>query len=474
MDIGLLNQNEQELVIRDTDRKTIHPEDIKNLWMMINKNLNKGMVPEKYSIVQSRALNLVDEVFKNILGREYDSSNPSNNLSKLIASGYDIQTKERLEFLEVVHYTSSNFEQLAFSLKSIGNVLYKLRALDIEDIEVNPDKLRAEVGEVIEGKCTVTQFIGASDGGRVLEASYLGRDKKVAVKEISRNTYPIFDYEIEKKILMALEHQGISKIYDILKDNQTYYIVMEFIEGRTLTAFIEDQGKLELPLVTKLTKELVEIVNYLNNNEYGKIYSDLNPDNIMIDDENHLHLIDFGVKYNKKQKYQKISMFTGGANYLSPELMEGKNSDLQSDIFSVGGIIYYLIEGRKPIPGNRQTYRNTTDYNLVGIIEKAMAKNLKMRYVNTNKFLHDIELLESSSEISNGDEQKQKDHQVVRTSPEESRRIMTRYMPENKSKQAEIKDQVDKINPALNFGIQLFLGILFVSVIIVVMYLLNN
>jgi len=475
MDIGLFNQYYHELVMQNPDTKTNHPEVIKKLWTMINKNLNEGMVSEKYWIVQNYALNLVEEVIKIILGSAYNSSNHSDNISKLIATGYDIQTQERLEFLKVVGYTSSNFERLAFSLKSIGNILYKLEIISKEDIEFNSDKLRAEVGEVIEGKCTITKFIGASDGGRVLEAIYLGRDKKVAVKEISRNSYQVFDYEKEKKILMALEHQRISKIYDVLRDNQTYYIVMEFIKGTTLTAYIEEQGKLELPLVIELAKELVEMINYLNSNKYCKIYSDLNPDNIMIDEQNHLHLIDFGVDYNKRPKHEKISMFTGGANYLSPELIEGKDSDLQSDVFSVGGIIYCMVEGRKPIPGNRQTFRRTTEFDLVGIIEKAMAKNLKARYPNTNKFLQDIELLEASLEKNAMDEHGQKDHLGIHDSTDHSSKMMTRNMPENKSKPEEIKQLEGKtINSSLNFGVQLFWGILFISGIIVFMYLLSN
>jgi len=474
MDIGLLNQYYHELIIRNSDSKTNHPEYTKKLWMMINKNLNEGMGSEKYEILQNHALNLVDEVFKFILGSAYTASNQNDNLSKLIASGYPIEAQERLDYLKAVSDTCSNFKRLTFSLKSAGQILHKLGILSKEDIVVNSDRLRAEVGEVIEGKCTITKFIGASDGGRVYEAIYLGRDQKVAVKEISRSTYLVFHYENEKKILMALEHQGISKIHDILRDNQTYYIVMDFIEGTTLTAYIEEQGKLELPLVMKLTKELLEMVNYLNNNKHGKIYADLNPDNIMIDEEKHLHLIDFGVNYNKKPKHYKISMFTGGANYLSPELLEGKDSNLQSDIYSVGGIVYYMAEGRKPIPGNRQTFISTIDNNLVGIIEKAMAKNLKTRYLNTSKFSQDIELLEASSEKSVLGEP-MKDNSEIQILSDRLNRIMTRNMPENKSKQPEDKPQEGKrINTTLNFGAQLFFGILFISVINVFMYLINN
>jgi serine/threonine protein kinase len=194
----------------------------------------------------------------------------------------------------------------------------------------------------------------------------------------------------------------------------------------------------------------------------------------MIDGHHHLHLIDFGVNYNKKPKHDKISMFTGGANYLSPELIEGKDSDLQSDIFSVGGIIYYMAEGRKPIPGNRQAFRGTTDYTLVGIIEKAMARSLKLRYLNTNKFLHDIELLEVSSEKNSAGEHK-RDNPEIPISSDHTSQIMIRNMPENKSKQLEINHQVDKtINSTLNFGAQLFFGILFISAIIIFMYLINN
>ena len=120
MDIGLLNQYYHELVIRNSDSKSNHPEYIKKFWMMINKNLNDGMVSEKYGIIHNHALNLVDEVFKVILGSAYTASNHHDNLGKLIASGYPIETQERLDYLKVVSDTYSNFERLTFSLKSIG------------------------------------------------------------------------------------------------------------------------------------------------------------------------------------------------------------------------------------------------------------------------------------------------------------------------------------------------------------------
>lgn len=475
MDIGLLNQHYHQWITKNSETKTNHPESIKNLWVMINKKLNEGMDPEKYWIVQTHALNLTHEIMKFILGSEYNPSDQNDNINKLIALGYDIQVLERLDFLRVANFTSSSFERLAFSLKSIGNLFYKLRIIEKEDILLNPDKLRAEDGEVIEEKCIITKFIGASEVGRVLEATYLGMDKKVAVKEVSKNSYSVFDHENEKRILMALEHPAIPKIYDILRDNQTHYIVMDFIEGTTLTAYIEEHGKLELPLVIKLAKELIEMINYLNTNKYGRINSDLNPDIIMIDGHQHLHLIDFGVNYNKKPKHDKISMFTGGANYLSPELIEGKGADLQSDIFSLGGVIYYMAEGRKPIPGNRQSFRNITDYNLIGIIEKAMAKNLKMRYLNTSQFLHDIELLEALLEKSDINENEQKDSLEALSFSDFSSPIATMSMSENKCKQEKSKKLDDKSNnPALNFGVQLFIGILFISGIIFFMYLINN
>lgn len=470
MDIGLLNQYYHHLVTRNSETKTNHPESIKNLWTMINKHLNEGMSPEKYWIIQTHALNLACETIKTILGSEYDPSDQNDNLNKLIASGYDIQVLERLDFFVIANSTSSSFERLAFSLKSIGNLLYKLGIIEKEDIRMNPDKLRAEAGELIGGKCVITKFIGASEGGRVLEATYLGMDKKVAVKEISRNSYKTFDYENEKKILMALDHPAISKIYDIVRDNQTCYIVMEFIEGNTLTAYIEKHGKLELPLIIKLAKELIGMINYLNTNKYGRIYSDINPDIIMIDEQQHLHLIDFGVSYNKKPKHDKISMFTGGANFLSPELLEGKDANLQSDIFPLGGVIYYMAEGRRPIPGNNQSFRSISDYNLMRIIEKAMAKNLKMRYQNTSILLRDIELLEALLEKGDANENEERDPLETSSSSDFSSPIAKRHMFENKSRSQEGESK----SQALNFGAQLFLGILLISGIIAFMYLINN
>lgn len=474
MDIGLYNQQYHEWVIRNSDKKTNHPELNMNLWIMINKNLNEGMSSEKYWIIQTHALNLANEIIKNILGNEYDSTAQNDNIDKLIAMGYDIQILEKLDFVKVVNFTTSNFARLAFSLKSIGNLLYKLRLIEKEDIRLNPDKLRAEVGEVIDDKYIITKFLGASDSGRVLEATCLGRDNKVAVKEIRKSSYPIFDMENEKKILMLLDHPAISKIHDVLRDNQTYYIVMDFIEGKTLTAYIEEQGKLELPLVIKLAKELVEMINYKNTNQYGKIDSNLNPDSIMIDGQQHLHLIDFGVNYNKKSKFDKVSMFTGGGNYLSPELIEGMEADLQSDIFSLGGIIYYMVEGRKPIPGSTQTFRSATDYNLAGIIEKAMAKNLKMRYLSTQEFLYDLELLEASL-IWNSDDVDEKEVSEIHCSPERLSKIMIRNLPNNKGNTPEMKHQVGgKKIDFLEFGVQLFLGILFISGVVGLLYLINN
>ena len=366
------------------------PLDFSRKWILLNKHLNKGMDSHDYVAVFEEACTLLDDAIAGILAANYLPGNLHENIDRLSDKGYAIGTYEKLNLLEALTIRQITYDSLKYCLNSIGDILHRLRMIEKDKINPGPFQIRAEVGEVIEGKCTLLSIIGLGAGGRVFEGTYEGVPGKVAVKEISPHLIPFFNYEKERQFLMAIEHRGIPKVYDVLRNNQTYYIVMEFVSGTTITAFIEEHGRLPLLIVKELSMQMADILCYLYRSSSVIIHCDLNPDNIMVDEENNLHIIDFGIDYNARAKHPKIRMFSGDSSYISPESLDGEENDIRSDIYALGGIIYYLFEGRSPIPGNSQTFRKDTDSAISTIIEKAMAQNKKWRYQKLSQLMEDF------------------------------------------------------------------------------------
>ncbi|HKC63410.1 MAG TPA: serine/threonine-protein kinase [Pyrinomonadaceae bacterium] len=218
------------------------------------------------------------------------------------------------------------------------------------------------VGTTI-GSYRIEERVGSGGMGVVYRGHHLKLPREVAIKSISPASHKDLRrlrhrFEKEAFIQSQLDHSGIVKIYDYIVAEQTYYIVMEWVEGRSLAHLLAREV---CPLPTEralnLFEQMLEAVAYAQNFVYlgqdgsshrGLIHRDLKPANILITLDDHVKVTDFGiVKLVGSEKTSTGSNY-GSPEYVSPEQAEGGSVDTRSDIYSLGIILYEMLAGRPP------------------------------------------------------------------------------------------------------------------------------
>ena len=204
---------------------------------------------------------------------------------------------------------------------------------------------------------------------------YRGRHEKlprvVAVKSVNpRGTHDLrrlrHRFEREAYVQAQLDHPGIVKIYDYIVSEQAYYIVMEFVEGRSLAQIVaEHPAGLPEERALDLFEQMLEALSYAHTFLYrdeggathrGIVHRDLKPPNIMVTDGDRIKVADFGiVKLVGAEATDTSNIAYGSPRYVSPEQAAGEHLDQRSDIYSLGVILYEMLTGEPPFGGRAGT-----------------------------------------------------------------------------------------------------------------------
>jgi len=200
---------------------------------------------------------------------------------------------------------------------------------------------------------------------------------------------------------------GIVTVYDFFEENQTAYIVMEYIEGLTLEQYIQTNGVLSASEMLELLLPLLHSLKKIH--EKGLIHRDISPNNMILGTDNKLHLIDFGaakIKPAHPGRQQTIILKKG---YAPPEqYMASGNIGAWSDIYALCATIYYALSGQTPIPAIDRLQKNPpqefTNFDsipmqLAGVIERGLALQPAERYKTMDDFIYALEHPES---VENG------------------------------------------------------------------------
>lgn len=235
---------------------------------------------------------------------------------------------------------------------------------------------------------------------QVFLAEHLTRKSLCAVKCISKSSGFIQNTVQEAEILKFLKHQSIPILYDIQEDEKYYYLIEEFFDGISLRDY-RTNSKISYDTIVRYIIQLCAIIEYLHNLEPDPIlYLDLQPDNIFIV-KNQIKLIDFGnaVKHSCLQKQKN---FYGTLGFAAPEQYEGKEIDYYTDIYGIGAILYYLINGVKPGNEGRtfcaETNRISVPVTLQRIMEKCLRHNPRERYSSVAEVLEQLNNLIENAE----------------------------------------------------------------------------
>ncbi|MBL4935714.1 serine/threonine protein kinase [Clostridium sp. YIM B02515] len=240
------------------------------------------------------------------------------------------------------------------------------------------------IGHILDNKYEVIKVLGQGGMGTV----YLCKNNRLgnlwAVKETKIDESEKINFLAESNILKDLVHDGIPRIVDIFYEQNYLYMVEDYIEGETLKEYISKYGSLNPEKLIDISLQLCSILDYLHNFNPPIIYRDLKPSNIMLQKNGKVILVDFGISRTYKENQDSDTIILGSKGYIAPEQLMNVQSNVQTDIYSLGATMYFMTTGRMPsYPTeiiNKDNYPKTMEYALVNIMLKASAIEPENRY----------------------------------------------------------------------------------------------
>lgn len=345
-------------------------------------------------------------------------------------------------------------------------------------------------GQKINDRYEIEGLIGEGGMANVYLASDTILDRKVAVKvlrgDLAGDEKFVRRFQREALAASSLSHPNIVEIYDVGEDDGNFYIVMEYIEGKTLKQLIKKRGVLSIPETIDIMLQLLDALQVAHDSYI--IHRDIKPQNIMIKESGLVKITDFGIAMalNSVELTQTNSVM-GSVHYLPPEQASGKGSTIRSDIYSLGILMFEMLTGKMPYKGDsaveialkhmKEPMPSARELNPVipqsieNIILKAAAKNPKNRYKNVSEMAEDIKTcldddrIEEDRIVFKYPETDFGDTKTITALKDEAKESKTSEEPV--VKQITEDEKIDKGNKKLIIIIASIVGILVLAFILV-------
>ena len=305
-----------------------------------------------------------------------------------------------------------------------------------ETLETPTEELTT--GSTFAGRYQIIEELGKGGMGKVYKALDTDLKEKVAIKlikpEVAVDKKTIERFRNELKFARKIRHKNVCQMYDLNREEGTHYITMEYVHGEDLKRLIRKMGQMSAGQVISIAMQVCE--GMAEAHRLGVVHRDLKPQNIMIDEEGNARIMDFGIARSVKGKgITGAGVMIGTPEYMSPEQVEGKESDQRSDIYSLGVILYEMVTGRVPFEGDTpftigvkhksEAPRNPKELNsqipddLSGVILRCMEKDKEKRYQSAGEVRSELENIEKGIPIT--------ERIVPRTKPTTSKEITVTF-----------------------------------------------
>lgn len=266
------------------------------------------------------------------------------------------------------------------------------------------------IGKRISGRYKIIEMIGGGGMSNVYLAHDMILDRDVAIKVLRYDFSNEEDlhrrFQREALSATSLTHPNIVNIFDVGEDGDIHYLVMEYVEGKTLKQYIVDSAPLAPLEAVEIMKQLTSAIANAHHNQI--IHRDIKPQNILMDDQLHVKITDFGIAMAlSATSFTQTNSVLGTVHYLSPEQARGGTATKKSDIYALGIVLFELLTGKLPFSGESavsialkhlqtetpsvRDFRPDIPQSLENVVMKATAKDPMHRYRSVEEMQRDLE-----------------------------------------------------------------------------------
>ena len=263
--------------------------------------------------------------------------------------------------------------------------------------------------KILANRYRLIEQIGMGGMAIVYRAVDLRTGHNVAVKvlrpEYNGDSEFVGRFQREAEAASKMTHHNIVNLLDVGMDGENRYLVMEYVQGKTLKEVIQERGKLSAPLACQITIRILSALEHAHRN--GIVHRDIKPQNILVHADGHIKVADFGIaRIANSSTLTKGDNVMGSVHYFSPEQARGEGANATSDLYSTGIVLYEMLTGRVPYDGDNpvavamqhlhsspipiQNLAPDVPPAVVRVCMKAMEKNPALRYQTAREMATDL------------------------------------------------------------------------------------